>query len=261
MRALGIVSRSGLAVWAAVLLAVPAGAQDSPPDLGRTLYRKACQSCHGVNGDGKGPDASKQSVPPRDFRPGIYKWRSTPWKTLPTGTDIARAIRQGVPGTPMKAFSKLLSPEQIAALVEYVKSFSPAFQDPARIAAAKPVPLPSARPRPATPESIEAGRKTYERLNCALCHGKEGKGNGYSADLLVDDWGNESSPYDLTTGKFRGGASDLDIYRSLVTGLNGTPMRDYAAELSEEERWALVDYIQSLVRKPSFWDKLLGTSP
>jgi hypothetical protein len=45
---------------------------------------------------------------------------------------------------------------------------------------------------------------------------------------------------------FRGGSSREDIFRTMTTGLNGTPMPSFADSLSTEQRWAITDYIFSL---------------
>jgi hypothetical protein len=46
---------------------------------------------------------------------------------------------------------------------------------------------------------------------------------------------------------FRNGAQPADVYRTLVGGLNGTPMPSYASAFaSENDRWALVAYVLSL---------------
>jgi mono/diheme cytochrome c family protein len=37
-----------------------------------------------------------------------------------------------------------------------------------------------------------------------------------------------------------------DIYRVLVTGLNGTPMPGFLETLTEEQRWELTAFIQEL---------------
>jgi DMSO reductase family type II enzyme heme b subunit len=44
----------------------------------------------------------------------------------------------------------------------------------------------------------------------------------------------------------KGGASPEDIYRTFMTGLDGTPMPSFIDDLVEEQRWQLVHYIQSL---------------
>ncbi len=86
------------------------------------LYRKHCAQCHGVTGDGRGPTARFQNPYPRDYRPGVFKFKSTHHSAQPTDDDLRRVLRQGVPGTAMPAFS--LPATELAALVEYVKYLS-----------------------------------------------------------------------------------------------------------------------------------------
>src|SRR6185503_1842224 len=44
----------------------------------------------------------------------------------------------------------------------------------------------------------------------------------------------------------RGGSSREDIFRTMTTGLNGTPMASFADSMTPEQRWAITDYIVSL---------------
>ncbi|MBX3422813.1 MAG: cytochrome c [Pirellulaceae bacterium] len=83
------------------------------------LYRKHCVRCHGLTGDGRGAAARMLAPYPRDFRMGKFKFKSTPIGTKPTRADLARTLRQGIPGTSMPAFD-LLKGEDIEALVDYV---------------------------------------------------------------------------------------------------------------------------------------------
>ena len=76
---------------------------------------------------------------------------------------------------------------------------------------------------------------------------------------LTDDWGLPIKPTDLTKGVFKCRDSNEDIYRTLVTGLNGTPMPSFDV-LSNEELWLLVDYIKSLKKKKGFLDYLVKES-
>ncbi len=45
---------------------------------------------------------------------------------------------------------------------------------------------------------------------------------------------------------FRGGATREDIFRTMSTGFNGTPMPGFVDALTAEQRWAITDYIVSL---------------
>ena len=87
------------------------------------LYREHCVHCHGVTGDGRGPTARFLNPYPRDYRPGVYKFKSTFNPEKPTDEDLHRVLVNGVPGTAMPSFS-LLPGSEVEALVEYVKYLS-----------------------------------------------------------------------------------------------------------------------------------------
>jgi hypothetical protein len=72
-------------------------------------------------------------------------------------------------------------------------------------------------------------------------------GDGASAPTLMDDWGHPIRPADLAQRwTFRGGSSREDIFRTMTTGLNGTPMPGFVDALKDEQRWAITDFIDSL---------------
>jgi mono/diheme cytochrome c family protein len=87
------------------------------------LYRKHCVHCHGISGDGRGPTALFLNPYPRDYRQGVYKFKSTYTAAKPTNEDLHRVLVNGIPGTAMPSFS-LLSEAEVDALVEYVKYLS-----------------------------------------------------------------------------------------------------------------------------------------
>ncbi len=126
------------------------------------------------------------------------------------------------------------------AVVAYLKTFSERFtnEKPQR-----PVPIPE--PPPRTPELIARGRDLYQKAECFKCHGAEGRGDGPSATDLKDDWGYPIQATDLTRPLKRGSAPEA-IFRTMVTGLAGTPMPSYEGALSDEEFWALSFYVASL---------------
>jgi cytochrome c oxidase cbb3-type subunit 2 len=53
-------------------------------------------------------------------------------------------------------------------------------------------------------------------------------------------------PADLTSGQFKSGPAVEDIFRTMTTGLSGTPMPSYRDSLPEEDRWALSYYVLAL---------------
>jgi len=89
----------------------------------RGLYREHCAHCHGITGDGAGPTAAFLNPYPRDYRLGLFKFKSTPDKLRPTHDDLKKTVLQGIPGTAMPSF-KLLPDIEVEALVDYVKYLS-----------------------------------------------------------------------------------------------------------------------------------------
>ncbi len=215
---------------------------DEQRATGKVVYDKYCSQCHGDTGAGDGYAAPYLRPKPRDFTSGKYKIRSTPNGMLPTDDDIRRVIEVGIPYTAMPGFPEL-SPAEVTGLVYYLKTFSSDFEDPEAY-------LPALTTPPAPPfsaDNVENAKRVYEEIGCARCHGTSGRGDGSSAPTLVDDWGDPIRAADLSRPwTFRGGASREDIYRSISTGLNGTPMAGFEEGLSPEERWQIVDFIQSL---------------
>ena len=86
---------------------------------GRGLFRKHCATCHGITGDGRGPTGAIQMPYPRDYRMGVFKFKSVPRGGKPTKNDLAKVIRNGIGGTGMIAIPSL-SNTDIDALVDYV---------------------------------------------------------------------------------------------------------------------------------------------
>ena len=103
------------------LAAGPVGRDRSQRPHG--LYREHCVHCHGTNGDGRGPTAAFLNPYPRDYRMGVFKFKSTPKGARPTHDDLRRLLLNGVAGTAMPSF-KLLPESEVESLVDYVKYLS-----------------------------------------------------------------------------------------------------------------------------------------
>lgn len=82
------------------------------------LYREHCAVCHGVSGSGTGPAASFMNPYPRDFRTGVFKFKSTVRGAKPTRADLASTLLHGIRGTAMPSF-RLLPTDDLEALIEY----------------------------------------------------------------------------------------------------------------------------------------------
>lgn len=104
-------------------------------------------------------------------------------------------------------------------------------------------------------EIVAHGKEVWQQAKCWECHGNSGKGDGDKSRELEDDFGYRILPADLTAGLFKSGPSVKDIYRTVTTGLSGTPMPSYGDSLTEEDRWALAYFVLSL---SAFTDPLTG---
>jgi cytochrome c oxidase cbb3-type subunit 2 len=207
--------------------------------LGAEVYRLRCTPCHGVNGNGRGPHALRLGVPPRDFTTGVYELRSTPSGSLPTDEDLFHSVSRGLHGSAMIPWGWLGEAERWA-VVEHVKSFSPRFLEEER-----GDPLTPPTPPPETAELARRGAATYLRAGCQNCHGPSGEGDGPSVPTLRRDGGQPIRPRPFADDLFLRGSSLPDLWLTLATGLDGTPMPSYAA-LPAEDLWAIAAHVRAL---------------
>lgn len=96
-------------------VAVAAGRRAATPDeRGRDIYNLRCYFCHGYAGDAQTVAATYLNPPPRDFTRADAATLSQ--------ADMLHAVRAGRPGTAMMAFEQVLSSDEIAAVVEFVRA-------------------------------------------------------------------------------------------------------------------------------------------
>jgi mono/diheme cytochrome c family protein len=227
-----------------------AGAQNGPPasgteSRGKVVYEKHCVECHGTSGKGDGPAAMSLTPHPRDFTTGRYKIRSTESGSVPTDDDLLRSVRQGLYGSSMPGWEKILPDEDIRAVVTYIKAFSPRF------ATDRPELIPAATPVQPSPESATRGSAVYVKLQCGKCHGSDGRGTGAAATSFEDDWGYPLNASNLSEPwTFHGGPTPSDVYMRFRAGVSGTPMPSYKDAATDAEMWDLANYVATLRRKP-----------
>lgn len=222
------------------------GPDDSLVAEGRFVFERNCAVCHGKWGDGRGEMAVGMVPRPRKFTAGTFKFRSTPSGSLPTDADLMRTIRNGLFGTSMPTFQHL--PERdLRAVVEYLKTFSKKWLNADNYSDSVTIPNVPAwlTDKSVLAPHIRAGRGLFV-ANCQPCHGPEGRGNGPAAADLEDDWGQPAVPANLTLPSIKSGMEPRDLYRTLVTGLNGTPMPSFLEATTEAQRWDLVAFVLSL---------------
>lgn len=207
---------------------------------GRRLYLDHCARCHGDDGAGDGSDARWFTIPPADLTSGQYKFRSTASGEPPLPEDIYRTLTEGLRGTGMLP-QLHLSPEQRWAVTRYLVTLLPPQLQSTTLEA---VTIPE--PPSATTELIRLGRTLYADAGCVRCHGTAGNGRDATAEELRDHKDRPITPIDLTLTPRKRANTPEDLFRILVTGINGTPMPSYAGVLPDEQMWALVYYVKSL---------------
>lgn len=241
---------------------------------GYRVYRYNCSACHGEAGDGEGPSSRASTPPPRDFRKGVFKFKSTAGDALPLDADLLRTVSRGLEGTTMNGFD--LSEEDATAVVQYVKTFS------GRWGRERPGGAVSVGADPYGPGRREAGisrgKVVYHAVaQCWSCHPAYLSGEALEALLSEADVSSVSGasvsgvrkaawrvdlgksvtvdtaygkllPPDFYGATLRAARTGADLYRTIAAGVGGTEMPAWSTELSSEDIWALVYYVRELQR-------------
>lgn len=84
-----------------------------------------------------------------------------------------------------------------------------------------------------------AGQKLFKQ-NCALCHGEKG-------DLV----GGLPNARNLVEGQWKQGEGLINLYKVLANGIQGTQMAGFKQTLKPNERWAVLNYIETITTKKS----------
>ncbi|MFM8271084.1 MAG: c-type cytochrome [Gemmata sp.] len=254
--------------------AAPTGEVDDAPSLseGSRLYRRHCQQCHNLSGDGRGPSGS--TVPfPRDYRQGQFKFVTTGASAKPRPADLHRTLKDGLKGTPMPSFALLQEGERdlLARYVVYLSvrgqtefellKGAATGQTPeagalvnsirAEWEAAKHAPPLPPEPddgEPGSPAHLEAVKRGYTIFaakadnSCISCHGEYGR----KPVLRYDVWGTVARPADLTQrDALKGGSRPEDVYARVRFGVRPVGMPAHP-KLTEREVWDLVRFVRAL---------------
>ena len=94
-------------------------------------------------------------------------------------------------------------------------------------------------PVPVNPESLAAGSQLFHE-NCAPCHGETGKGDGDTGKII------KKKPANFTDAKLMSEETDGSLFWKMSEGRG--PMPSWKDELSDKERWQLVNYIRKLTK-------------
>ena len=176
---------------------------------GLEVYATECAACHGANAVGTNTAPALDSPDVRAL-----------------GADeLTRIVQNGVAGTLMAGWDGVLTPEQIAAVVQLVERW-----DELR---ASGVELPTIEipPIDMSPEAIARGEQLFS-IACSQCHGPEG-------------YGTRLAPA-LNSQQFLSQTSDAAIQQIISQGVPGTVMPAWGGRLSDADIAAIVAYLRSL---------------
>ena len=179
------------------------------PSTGQDVYKDFCSVCHGDRGDGRSRARGSMVPPPQDF--------TTPQAAIDlTRERMLSAVSDGRPGTAMAAWKTQLEPEQIEAVVDYIR-------ETMMVAAAT--------------EDAELGRRIYAE-NCSVCHGDDGRGARWTLTNL------KPAPRNFT---LPGTADELspDYMLQVVSfGKADTAMPGFSTQLAPNQIAAVVGYVR-----------------
>ncbi|NOX92330.1 MAG: c-type cytochrome [Gammaproteobacteria bacterium] len=197
---------------------IAATADDKEPTANErgiaALYLKNCSICHGDEGDGNTRAQSGMYPGPRDFTTAEAAIELTRERMIKSVTD-------GRPGTTMVAHKRKLSKQQIAALVDYIRSNF--MQLPEAVAG--------------IPAAVSPGEKVYTD-NCAVCHGDSGNTARWAQNGL------NPAPRDFTSPEAQNDLTRNRMLDSVTNGRSGTGMMPYKTRLSTDEIVAVVGFIR-----------------
>ncbi len=174
------------------------------------LYRQHCSACHGDQGDGKSRAQFGLNPPPRNFT------TAESWYGL-SRERMLTSVKYGRPGTAMVGWGKRLSDEDIAGVVDYIRSHF--MREP-------------------EDTDIQLGKRLYKQ-HCSACHGDRGDGASWAKNSL------NPPPRDFTAAPSRAELSRERMITSVTYGRPGTAMMPFSSRLSQHEIEAVVGYVRS----------------
>lgn len=176
------------------------------PANGYEIYLEKCAACHGITGQGDGERANQLPNAVPALGSPEVARRTTPARWF-------SIVTRGNLDRFMPPFPSL-SDSQRWDVVSYAFSLSTSV------------------------ELINQGMELYQK-NCLLCHGNQGRGDGPDAASL------STPPGNLADLSFMADKAAIDFFQDISMGVPPN-MPAFGLQLSDDERWALTDYLRTL---------------
>lgn len=201
------VSALSLALISCIGYSSALAAEPAPKSVnlsGELIFKNNCSVCHGDHGDGRSRASNSLVPPPRNFTQAGELTREY----------MIYTVTNGKPGTAMTSWKTRFNPQQIEAVVDYVRS---KFMQ----------------------ETIEShfssGRMAYGHY-CKSCHGDQGQ--GVAADGLT------VAPRSFSVPGTKAELTRERMIAAVTRGMPGTLMWGYSEKLSADQIGAVVDYVR-----------------
>ena len=183
-------------------------------EIGRRIYEKECELCHGKDG-GADTDAAKTlRPPPRKLADPIEMARVDDGR-------MYSAIKLGRRGTGMAGWGELLSPAEIIDVMRYVRSLVE--------------PLPAGMTKAGL--DVAVGERIYRR-DCVPCHGEKGDGQTPLGQSLVP------RPRDFNKLQELTAPSDKEMAQVIARGIPGTAQAPWSGILNSEDIRRVILFIR-----------------
>lgn len=209
---------------------------------GKTQFLDLCVPCHGLAGDGTGPEGAYLNPKPANLHEVPIELKQGIYGPNTDGALLAR-ITFGVQATAMPSWGEFLTERERWGDVRFVRdSFvTGSAKAGASVMGNGSVPSQYVRMDPGifqseiTTISPTRGKALYATW-CATCHGSTGSGNGPGTTALAS-----GSPAPLPAG-----VSNAYMFFRIREGVQNTMMYGFRTQLSETDVWDLTAYVTGL---------------
>jgi len=244
---------------------------------GQKIYKEHCAVCHGDNGNVATWVKSSLNPSPRNFTAAESRAELTPER-------MKASITFGRPGTAMMPFKSRLTEEQIANVVDYIRTTfmesshnagadeqveddgyatipetgnSPhsshsgdlSTNEMGQIQTTVAVPADMSLPLPhGLVGDTDKGRQFYS-ANCFTCHGLKGDGKGPRSKFI------HPSPRNFIAAQSRQTLNRPALFKAITAGKPGTVMPSWGKVLSDQEIANVAEYVfQTFIRASDVTD-------
>lgn len=216
---------------------------------GRSLYAHNCAVCHGERGQGSPTKIGL--VPPRDLS-------SPQARAELTRERMINSVTNGRPNTAMAGFAGRLPPEDILAVIDYVRAAlmvptSDAISGTRAHGGRGNDPAAGATTQEPFANGLTGNLSHGEKLymaTCATCHGAKGDGKGPRAYFI------NPKPRNFLDPAFRASYNRPAIYTAVSNGRLGTEMPAWSKVLSNQEMTDVSEFVYQRFIRPTKGSKV-----